>query len=487
MEENNFIFSLTDVVANAPYTFKEPLNLEMRKGEQWIIFGANGSGKSSLVKIIGSTFILRQGQIRYNFFNHAGGNKVSDNMRFVTFHDQYGGNADASFYQLRWNQGLIGDEIPSVEKVLRDSWTEEGAMSIEELGISDLLTKKTIMLSSGEFRRFQIAKILLHRPRVLVIDNPFIGLDEHNRKQVAQFLNSLIRKGTMQLIMVMSRWPQDLPAITHVVEVVDGTIKKIPIAEYHPQPDTTAVGEKEKNHIEALMKRLPAPVHAVDGHFEQVLKLDKVSISYGQHTILKNLDWEVKRGEKWALQGQNGAGKSTLLSLVCADNPQSYACNITLFGHRRGTGESIWDIKRHIGYVSPEMFRTYRKPMPAKSIVASGLFDTIGLFRQPKAEDFERIDLWLDIFHISDLKEKNYMHLSDGEQRLVLLARAFVKDPGLLILDEPFHGLDNMNRRRAKTAIECFCTRPGKTMIMVSHYEEDFPGCISHYLKLQKH
>jgi molybdate transport system ATP-binding protein len=486
MEENNYTFKLTGVVPNAPYAFKEPLNLEMKKGEQWIIYGANGSGKSFLVKVISSAFTLRQGQIRYNF-NQDGGNKVSDNMRFVTFHDQYGDNADATFYQLRWNQGLIGDETPTVEKVLRQTWNEDGEMPIGELGIGDLLKKKTIMLSSGEFRRFQIAKILLHRPRVLVLDNPFIGLDEQNRKQVANFLNKLIRQGGMQLIMVLSRWPQDVSAITHVVEVSQGSVRKYPIAEYHPQSDTTTEAETEKQRIEALMKRLPAPVNAIDGDFEQVLKLNDVSIAYDERTILKNLNWEIERGQKWALQGQNGAGKSTLLSLVCADNPQSYACDITLFGHQRGTGESIWDIKHHIGYVSPEMFRTYRKPMPVKNIVASGLFDTVGLFRQPKAEDFDRIDVWLDIFGILGLKEKNYMHLSGGEQRLALLARAFVKDPDLLILDEPFHGLDSANRQRAKVAIECFCDRPGKTMIMVSHYKEDFPACITHYLTLQKH
>ena len=94
---------------------------------------------------------------------------------------------------------------------------------------------------------------------------------------------------------------------------------------------------------------------------EEVVKLNKVSIRYGDRTILKELDWTVRRGEKWALSGENGAGKSTLLSLVCADNPQSYACDISLFGRKRGTGESIWEIKKHIGYVSPEMHRAYLK------------------------------------------------------------------------------------------------------------------------------
>lgn len=101
---------------------------------------------------------------------------------------------------------------------------------------------------------------------------------------------------------------------------------------------------------------------------DEVVRLNKVSIRYGDRTILKELDWTVMRGQKWALSGENGAGKSTLLSLVCADNPQSYACDIRLFGRKRGTGESIWEIKKHIGYVSPEMHRAYLKTcLPSKS------------------------------------------------------------------------------------------------------------------------
>ena len=164
---------------------------------------------------------------------------------------------------------------------------------------------------------------------------------------------------------------------------------------------------------------------------EEVVKLNKVSIRYGDRTILKELDWTVRRGEKWALSGENGAGKSTLLSLVCADNPQSYACDISLFGRKRGTGESIWEIKKHIGYVSPEMHRAYLKNLPAIEIVASGLHDSIGLYKRPQPEQMAICEWWMDIFGIADLKDKPFLQLSSGEQRLSLLARAFVKDPEL--------------------------------------------------------
>lgn len=490
MNESDIIFSLKGVVPNSSYPYTAPIDLEMRKGEQWIVYGPNAAGKSFLIQTISGAFILRGGQISYDFGNPSS-NKVSDNLRIVTFHDQYGAGADAPFYQLRWNQGLIGDEVPTVRQVLAETSGDGKNTGTDRLGIDDLLEKKTIMLSSGEFRRFQIAKVMLHKPRILVLDNPFIGLDAENRDQVARYLSRLIREEGLQLIMVLCRWPKDVSYVTHVVDVCDGCPVKRPLSEFlsrhEPVNIDSDANTADENRIRRIMAAFPAPSVSADTSVEQVLKLNKVSIVYNERTILKDLDWEVRRGEKWALEGRNGSGKSTLLSLVCADNPQSYACDITLFGHRRGSGESIWDIKRHIGYVSPEMYRTYRKPMPVRSIVASGLFDTVGLFRQPKPEDFEKIDIWLELFGILNLKDRNYLRLSGGEQRLVLLARAFVKDPDLLILDEPFHGLDDANRRRARAVIETFCNRPGKTMIMVSHYKEDFPACITRRLTLQKH
>ena len=217
-----------------------------------------------------------------------------------------------------------------------------------------------------------------------------------------------------------------------------------------------------------------------------VIDLHHVSIRYGERTILRELDWQVMNGERWALSGRNGSGKSTLLSLVCADNPQSYACDISLFGRRRGSGESIWEIKRHIGYVSPEMHRAYLKNLPAVSIVASGLHDSIGLYRQMHAEDVEQCVRWMDIFGIAALKDRNFLQLSSGEQRLVLLARAYVKDPELLILDEPMHGLDLSNRRLEKDVIETFCRRPNKTLVMVTHYKEELPAVIDHRLELKR-
>ena len=219
---------------------------------------------------------------------------------------------------------------------------------------------------------------------------------------------------------------------------------------------------------------------------EPIIELHDLTKQYGKFSAVDRINLTVRKGEIFGILGPNGAGKSTLLSLVCADNPQSYACDIELFGRKRGSGESIWDIKRHIGYVSPEMHRAYLKDLPAIDIVASGLNDSVGLYVHPRPEQRAVCEWWMDIFGIAGLKDRTFLKLSSGEQRLCLLARAFVKDPELLILDEPLHGLDDRNRQLTREIISAFCRRKDKIMIMVTHYAEELPDVITHNLFLKK-
>ena len=286
-------------------------------------------------------------------------------------------------------------------------------------------------------------------------------------------------------MLVLSRADEIPDFITHVVPVEEKVcLPKRTLADYRSsvRPVNLPVLSDDR-------KRRILDLPYADNLYEaaQVVQLDGVSIRYGNRVILDALDWTVNGGERWALSGTNGSGKSTLLSLVCADNPQSYACRIALFGRKRGSGESIWDIKKHIGYVSPEMHRAYLKQLPAVDIVASGLYDSVGLYRKVQEKDRAVCEWWMDIFGIAELKDRNFLQLSSGEQRLVLLARAFVKDPELLVLDEPLHGLDARNRQLVREVIDTFCQRRGKTLIMVTHYEEELPKCIDHSLRLVRH
>lgn len=471
------------VVRNPLVRLAEPVTFDFLAGEHIAIVGPNGAGKSLLVDMLTGKYPLKEGELSYDF-SPSPTKTAYDNIRYIAFRDTYG-SADANYYyQQRWN-AHDQEDAPLVSEMLGEVKDDALKQQLFELfRIEPMFDKKIILLSSGELRKFQLTKTLLTSPRILVMDNPFIGLDAPTRELLFNLLEQLTRLGTLQIVLVLSML-DDIPSfITHVIPVNEmkagEKMEREAYIEAFRSQDVVAPMDELQRRI------LDLPYDNTNYTSDEVVKLNKVSIRYDNRTILKELDWTVMRGQKWALSGENGAGKSTLLSLVCADNPQSYACDISLFGRKRGTGESIWEIKKHIGYVSPEMHRAYLKNLPAIEIVASGLHDSIGLYKRPKEEQMAVCEWWMDIFGIAALKDTPFLQLSSGEQRLALLARAFVKDPELLILDEPLHGLDTYNRRRVKKVIEAFCSRRDKTMIMVTHYENELPGTITDRLFLKR-
>ena len=515
------------------FKMNAPIDFELLAGEQLAIVGDNGSGKSRLVDILtGKCALMPLNGVKYDFAPSKA-KLVSDNVKYLTFRDSYGTTEGVYYYQQRWNQNDI-EETPVVRDLLAESFriAEEGltrktvfdkflvreetpeqeaerlaqeAADKEEMHaelekvrkhlfevfhLEQLLDKHVILLSSGELRKFQLTKTLMTNPRVLIMDNPFIGLDVNARQQLGEFLTLLTKETNVSVVLVLSK-TDDIPDfVTHVVPVKDLRVgRKITLQEYKdnvvPVPSRMLSEEMEKA-ILALPYSPDAYTDAAPGT-EQVIGFRKVNIRYGERTILKDLSFTVMNGEHWALSGENGAGKSTLLSIVCADNPQSYANDIVLFGHQRGKGESIWDIKKHIGYISPEMHRAYMKDIPAIDIVASGLSDQPMRWAKSTDPKVRAVcEFWMDVFGIKQYVDATFLKLSSGEQRLVLLARTFVKDPSLLILDEPLHGLDLKNRRLVKDVIEVFCRRKNKTMIMVTHYQEELPRNIDHSIFLKR-
>ncbi len=470
------------VTRHPGYRMREPVNFTLAAGEHLAIVGRNGAGKSRLVDIITGRWPLLLNEVKYDF-SPLKSRMAYENIQYIAFRDSYGDADGNYYYQQRWNTHSL-DEFPLVRDLLSEASDEEWKKSLYGLfGVEAMLDKQIVLLSSGELRKFQLVKALLSGPRVLVMDNPFIGLDAGTRGLLHSLLEKLVCVTDLQVILILSKTDEIPTFVTHVVPVENLVCgEKRTRAEYmaacRPVPERMLSEEKERRIME-----LPCPALL---HTDNVVELKKVSIRYGAYTILENLDWTVKCGEMWALSGDNGSGKSTLLGLVCADNPQSYACDISLFGKKRGSGESIWEIKKHIGYVSPEMHRAYLKNLPAIDIVASGLHDSVGLYKRPQPGQLAVCRWWMDIFGIANLESRNFLQLSSGEQRLVLLARAFVKDPELLVLDEPLHGLDLYNRRLVKDIIEAFCRRTGKTLIMVTHYREELPRCITHSLYLKR-
>ena len=416
--------------------------LDIRQGEQVALVGDNASGKSRLA----AAFAGRRG------------------AKYITFRDSYGSYGDRNFFmQQRWNLFTLEGDPPSAGEALHQEAAESKDPVAAEQRLGELISlfsmellldKPLVTLSSGELRKYQLTRALLGGPEILVVDNPYIGLDPRTRALLTNLLAAL--SDSMTLVLVLSRAAEIPPFITHVIPVTDG-----------------AAGEKvlREDYLDSVLP--PA-----------VIRLRNVTIRYSERVILDSLNLTVRQGEHWALTGANGSGKSTLLSLICADNPQAYAHDIELFGRPRGSGETIWDIKRQIGFVSPELHRAFRMDVPALDIVTSGHFDTEGLFRRPSAEQRDIALRWMEEFGIADLAERPFLRLSSGEQRLCLVARAFVKDPPLYILDEPLQGLDETQRRQVKALLDKYCGAPGKTLLMVTHYPEEYPGCIDHSLSL---
>jgi molybdate transport system ATP-binding protein len=473
------------------WSMAEPVNFTLDEGEHIAIIGRNGAGKSMFVDMLTGRHPAFPDMVRYSF------DEPYNNLKHISFRDTYGGDNDRTYFlQQRWNQMEIDEETPTVGEKLEEAYQLAGDDTPERRALQKhiyeifhlepLLDKYIILLSSGELRKYKLASSLFTNPKVLIMENPFIGLDAQTRDQLKALLGMLAHEQGLQIILVLAKTDEIPEFITHIVEVRDMKVmKKISRSEEcGVRSEITSAPDvfQESSFLQTILtphSSLPTP--------RETIRFNNVTIRYGSRTILKDLDWTVMKGEHWSLSGQNGSGKSTLLSLVCADNPQSYACDISLFGHRRGSGESIWDIKRHIGYVSPEMHRSYRHNIPTIEIVASGLKDTVGLYTRPTEQEKIQCRKWLNRLGIGHLENRMFMEMSSGEQRLILLARAFVKEPDLLILDEPLHGLDDENRRMVKALVDNYCQNPDVTLIYVTHYQEELPQCIDHSIFLERH
>ena len=475
---------MTQARARKPdWSMAEPVDFCLDAGEHIAIVGRNGAGKSMFVDMLTGCHPVFPGMIRYAF------DEPYNNLKHITFRDTYGGDNDRTYFlQQRWNQMEIDEETPTVGDKLEEAYQLAGEDTPERRALQKhiyeifhlepLLDKYIILLSSGELRKYKLASSLFTNPKVLIMENPFIGLDRETRTQLKGLMTMLAREQGLQIILVLAKTDEIPEFITHIVEVRDMRVLPKYSVEWRTESLKFLPPKGRKNSTLYTLNSKQKT---------EVIKFNNVSIRYGSRTILKDLDWTVMKGEHWSLSGQNGSGKSTLLSLVCADNPQSYACDISLFGRKRGSGESIWDIKRHIGYVSPEMHRSYRQNIPVIEIVASGLKDTVGLYTRPTEAEKVQCRKWLDRLGIIHLAERKFMEISSGEQRLVLLSRAFVKEPDLLILDEPLHGLDDENRRMVKVLVDDYCQDPNVTMIYVTHYQEELPTCIDHSIFLERH
>ena len=435
------------------------------------VIGDNGSGKTTLARV------LDKG--RYAFGNRLFTAKERMAVKVLTFTDIH---SLAGIDVMRYDQRLEASEnefVPTVAEVIgRGDNSERRAQLSEAFNLHDVLDKKVNFLSSGELRKLLIINALVELPDLLILDNPYIGLDVASRKELDTALSTISSQG-VSIVLLLSE-PAELPAYTdHVVQMANRELVSLaPLSEYKP----LAHRKVEPLSLESIpvrqrtFKPCDIAFSITDGH-----------LRYGERTILEDVNWTVKMGESWALSGPNGSGKSLLLSYVCADHPQAYANKIILFDRRRGTGESIWEIKDRIGYVNPEMSIYFKSTKPIEEIIAQGVRPSLERYRKSTPEEAREVDQWLEILGISNLKGRLYSELSSSEQRLVLLCSAVAKQPQLLILDEPFHGMDPSNKQRIKQIVNALIEKNGSSIIFVTHCEDETPQCVTKKFSLTKH
>ncbi len=459
---------------------------EIKSGENWAILGPNGSGKSALARAVkGDIPHVRGRLIRHD--PEAEGRRIG----YISFELQEEILAREELRDEERSFSGRGHELTAGE-LLGEKEADPAALgrlaAILEFG--PLLGRGFRSLSNGEIRKLLIARALLPSPRLLILDDPFAGLDAGSRPSLAAAVTKLMREGT-QLILVVQRPEEVIPGITHVLIIRNGSVALAGRKEdvLTPARVRRFAGKGIRGALRSLPEnRLPLPVAGTAARHpgEPLVELTNIHVAYGEQVVLDGLNWRVRRGENWAVVGPNGSGKSTLMSLITGDNLQVYANEVRLFGKRRGGGESIWDIRRRIGVVSPELQLRYRKPVCIREVVLSGFFDSIGLYRRPDREQEAIADRWMEILGMAEKAGRLFTHLSYGEKRLALIARAMVKSPELLILDEPCQGLDRANREMVLALMEMIGEQTMTGLIYITHHEEEMIPCIDHILKLEK-
>jgi molybdate transport system ATP-binding protein len=462
-------------------------NWKIDRGQHWALLGPNGAGKTTLVKALIGEVPVVQGKI---IFSDTLANK--NHPVYVSFeqHQRLVAREELRNFSRSFSRDLNG--VTTVYETLVECCARpgSGAYAAEQvaarLQIEHLLERGIQVLSTGEMRKVQIARVLINSPEVLILDEPFDGLDGSSRNDLARIINGLM-DDSQTVILVTHRQNEILPNISHVLAISAGKI--------------IFQGKREEVLIPSRMERLyPAslpPLKEIPANEDYqnsvaeagnrvLVAMQNVTVKYDQLKVLENLNWQVNAGENWVILGPNGCGKTTLLNLIFGDNPQAYANEIYLFGRPRGTGESIWDIKRRTGLISSEFQIRYRKPLTAFEVVLSGFFDSVGLYRNATSEQKETAERWMEVFGIADKSDRPFNHLSYGEQRLLLLARAMVKRPQILLLDEPCQGLDRTNRLRIMDTVDLIGRHSATTIIYVTHYPDEIPGCMTNILQFKK-
>lgn len=466
--------TLNDLTVNFDDRFElRNINWTINPGQHWVVTGTNGAGKSALAAVLAGMGDNVSGTIT----------GLPARVGLVSFEQQ----AALIEVERKKDDADIMDVISEgtpVSEILFDNCQDiELAKELAaKFDIEKLLDRSFRKLSTGESRKLMIIRALASKPDLLVLDEPFDGLDVNTLAMLQEYLQGII--ATTPIVMVLNRFDEFPDFITDIAYVDNGQLQH-----QINRADDSAFAELYKLlHLKTTELVVPGadpetamPVLNAD---EPLVRLTDLTIAYDDKKIIDKLNWTIEPNQHWQLSGPNGSGKTGLLSIINGDHPQCYVNDVFVFGFQRGSGESIWQIKQFIGYVSTSLQWEYKGTISLRNVIISGFYDSIGLYTKCTDKQKAIANEWLELLGMTDRGDEIFGKLSYGDQRLLLIARAMVKHPPLLILDEPCLGLDDMNRQLVLALIEKICASTETSVIYVNHHPEDQIKGIDNYLAL---
>ncbi len=434
-------------------------------GQAWCVLGGTRSGINRFVSLLAGNEETFTAEVL----------KLPDHLAVVSFRGQ----------QELFEEELRRDDSEFLERV--DPGTPARAFLEHNPRTEDLirlfrldhvLDRGYRQLSSGESRKVLLLSAISRGARYLLVENPYDGLDRKACRDFDRTMTELLREGFGVMLVLTCR--ADIPAWCTHLAVVEGGVM---VRQGKRDDVERAISEEESAGSWVPLLGTGAADDATEEP-ETLVRLVGGHAGYGERVIFNDLDVTVQSGQHTLLTGLNGTGKSTLLALITGDHPDCYTNELYLFGIRRGSGESIWQLKKEMGIVSPALHREHYLPGSALQVIVSGFFDSIGLYRKPTVQQQQQARAWLAEIGLSDREKTPFRRLGYGEQRLILIARALIKLPKLLVLDEPTQGLDDRNRSTLLDFLETIAARQLSTILYVSHRQDEFRSFFKQHLEL---
>ena len=488
-------------IENSRTVLLQNISWNMQEGEVWLITGPNGSGKADFLNALSGTAGYKISPNTDGLYSNLflDSTDVVSLERAARLIQEERENDESDYIEGGVDHGRSGRifiaPFPEVAVHL------ENEPAIKLCGIEKILDRGLKYMSTGEIRRTLLARALISRKELLILSDPFAGLDVQSRTILLDFFDSIARRNGStsaypHIILGMERWHEIPDAVTHVLEFRNKEISYCgeragyeKLLEDRETKEAACQEEKRqsfKDGFEELQSSFDKASSTQAQAADILVEMNDVNVGWDDHQVLRHLNWKLVRGQHWLVRGPNGSGKTTFLELITGDNMQVFSNDVRIFGNRRGSGETIWDIKKRLGIVSYRMHVEYRMlgGTSLLAVIISGFRDSIGLYDQPTDLEISTAKKWLALGGFEGRESENFGNLSYGEQRAILILRSAVKSPEILILDEPCHGLDENYRAKILHLMELIGNGGTTTMLHVTHDPSEVLPCEKHILEL---